>query len=885
MSDDPQKPAPGLTRRRGRRPLGAPSEPPTAGSSARDSAQDAEVRHPREPEAPHLPTNVAVPAPQPQAVDPNAATSLAPDGVPRRRRRRAITSAPPPSPERDVLLNDAEREPPSTTPARRSRWRLFFLWVAGGLVLSSLAAAASVYFVLEHYSRDLPSVETLKAGYDPPQISRFLARDETLLVSVFTERRTVVPFDVIPKSAKLAFLAAEDASFYEHEGLDYLGMLRALWINLRAGKTVQGGSTITQQVVKNVLLDSSRSYERKIRETLLALRMEQSLTKHEIFWLYLNHIYLGHGRYGIEEAARYYFGKHASALTLDEASVLAGLVAAPERYTPRRAPERALARRRFVLDQMLRKGFVTPQLHESVRERPLRLAPAEESESRLAPEIVQFTTTRLRRDNAEDVLKGGHTLRTSIDPRLQAAARAAVRDNLDAYMERHKLQAPLTKENGKFWGEPFSGEPRLHGIYTGTVVATDDHTGTLDVQVGDLMGRVTLSAESRYNPKHLAPSKFAEIGAPLRVRLEHKGDEAAKATLRLELGPQSALVAIDVRSREVLALVGSYEAIPGGLDRATQAKRQPGSTFKPLLYSYGLHSRRFTPATMLDVSKGGTGVEQVGDEFKISFRQALAQSHNEASVSILRQSGPEQVVQWAHALGVESEMQPDLSLALGSYELSPLELANAYATLASGGMFAEPITLLGVSGPDGTPLSVGAYPPPRRVLTEAEAYLTTSLMRSVVREGTGQAAAKLGRDLAGKTGTTNDSKDAWFAGFSTDVVVVVWVGYDDARSLGKRESGARTALPAWIQFMEAAHQDRPKTEFRRPGEILQLRVDRLSGLLPNSGDGPTQLEEFLSGTEPSEVAPLDVDAGVPQPSLGVETPEPVPDLLPEPPPF
>jgi penicillin-binding protein 1A len=276
----------------------------------------------------------------------------------------------------------------------------------------------------------------------------------------------------------------------------------------------------------------------------------------------------------------------------------------------------------------------------------------------------------------------------------------------------------------------------------------------------------------------------------------------------------------------------------------------------------------------------------VGEARKISLRQALAQSNNEASVAILRESGPEQVVQWAHALGIASTMQPDLSLALGAYEVTPLELANAYATLASGGMFAEPVALLGVSGPDGAAVQLAQLPPARRVLSEEEAYLTTSLMRSVIREGTGAAAAKLGRELAGKTGTTNESKDAWFAGFSTDVVAVVWVGYDDAHSLGKRESGARTALPAWIQFMEAAHRERPKTEFTRPDGILQLKVDKRSGLLPNSPDSETLVEEFMAGTEPTEVAPLDADAGAPEPPDALPpTGSAVDDELPEPPPF
>ncbi len=757
--------------------------------------------------------------------------------------------------------------PPTPLPMRplpRFPWGRVLL--IGVLVLSGLFAlgATGVYFTLEHVARDLPSVEKLRSGYNPPQITRILARDETLLASVFTERRTVVPFEQIPDSAKLAFLAAEDAHFYEHEGLNYLGMLRALVANIRAGKTVQGGSTITQQVIKNVLLDSERSYRRKIRETVLARRLEQSLSKDEIFWLYLNHIYLGHGRYGIEEAARYYFGKHASELALEEAATLAGLVAAPERFSPRRDADKSLQRRRYVLNQMVLKGFLTRDLFDTVDARPLRLAPAEETESRLAPEVVDQARKQLRQRFGAAAQSGGHTVYTTIDPTLQAAARQAVRDNLDAYMKRHELLAPFNAKQRKLWGEPFSGQPKVHRIYNGIVDSVDDHTGTVDVRVGDVLGRVTLASETRYNPTHLPPSKFTSSGAMLRVRLLEAPEPDSKPPLSLELGPQSVLVALDVRSRDVLALIGSYEAISGGLDRATDARRQPGSTFKPLLYSYALHSRNFSPVSMIPVEKVTSGVVETPNGPAISLREALTHSNNQASTMLLKLNGPEQVVQWAHAMGIASELKPDLSLALGSYEVAPIELASAYATLASGGMYSAPRFVGRMLAPDGTEVPPPVAPPERRVLAPEEAYLTTSLMRSVVQSGTGRAAQAVGRDVAGKTGTTNDAKDAWFAGFSTDIVAVVWVGYDDAKPLGKRESGAATALPAWVQFMKAAHAGKPKTTFRRPSGVVQVEVDARTGLLPRLGAGERRREEFLAGTEPTQIAPAEGDAGAPQ---------------------
>src|SRR5690606_9829853 len=365
-----------------------------------------------------------------------------------------------------------------------------------------------------------------------------------------------------------------------------LGLARALLANLKAGRTVQGGSTITQQVVKNVLLDSSRSLRRKVREFLLALRLEQSLTKDEIFWLYLNHIYLGHARYGIEEAARYYFGKRARELGLDESALLAGIIASPENYSPRRDAQKALKRRQFVMDQMLRKGFVTQAAYDQVLQMPLRLAPTTESESRLAPEIVHTAKGVVSEVLGSAKNTGGYTIHTTIDPELQAAGRHALRANLDRYMERHKLLPPYRSAEIKSWGPPFQGKPRRHKVYVGVVEKVDDLSGVIDVRVGDVVGQLALSTESRYNPTGLPPSEFATVGAVLRVSLQEEPDGETKPNLRLELGPQSALVAIDVRTREVLANVGSYEALAGGLDRVTQMRRQPGSAFKPVLYSY-----------------------------------------------------------------------------------------------------------------------------------------------------------------------------------------------------------------------------------------------------------------------------------------------------------
>lgn len=741
------------------------------------------------------------------------------------------------------------------TPRRPSR--LLRAVKVAVVVLLGLAftAMTTVYFVVDHYSEDLPSVEQLKRGYEPPQITRIYARDDTLLGSVFRERRTVIPFDRIPDSAKLAFLAAEDAHFYEHEGLNYFGILRALIANVRAGRMVQGGSTITQQVIKNVLLDHERSLRRKVREVLLVHRLEQSLSKDEIFWLYLNHIYLGHGRYGIEEAARFYFGKPASALTLDEAAVLAGIIASPENYSPRRDPEKALTRRGFVLDQMVRKGFVTEELFAATSAAPLRLAPPEETESRLAPEMMEHAKKVLEQVAGEHAGSGGYQVTTTVDPRLQAAARSAVRDAIDAYLDRHELRPPFTAPTRKQWAEPFAGSPKPFRVYTGIVESSDDQQGTVDVRVGDVVGRLSLPLEARYNPKHLRPSEFAKPGAALRVSLLGAASGEQRPPLRLELGPEGALVALDVRSREVVALVGSYEGVQGGLDRATQTRRQPGSAFKPVLFSYALHTRRVTPATQFAVKQRRQGVSKEGP-LTISLRDAVAHSNNEVATTVMRDVGPAGVVDWARALGIESKLEPDLSLALGSYELSVLELANAFTTLANGGHAGAPRLVSRIQRPGGELVSLPPRAPERSVLGSDVAYLTTSLLESVVERGTGRAARALGRAAAGKTGTTNDAKDAWFVGYTPEFVAAVWIGYDDALPLGPTESGAKTALPAWIDFMKAAHEGRPKTDFAKPSGVLSVAIDPATGLLPPPGLEETVTEEFLAGTEPTEASPV-----------------------------
>ncbi len=775
-----------------------------------------------------------------------------------------------------------------------------------GIALGALALVGGVtaWLVIAHYEADLPSVSDLKGNYHPPQVTRVLARDGTVLAELFTERRTVVPIESLPAHVKLAVLAAEDAHFYEHGPLNYWGMVRALLVNLRAGRTRQGGSTITQQVVKNTLLDPERTYRRKIREALLAHRLEQELTKDEILELYLNHIYFGHGRYGIEEAARDNFGKSAKDLTIAEAALLAGLPAGPETYSPRRDLKKALARREWVLGQMHEKSFLNDAQYAAAKDEPVQLAPSVEAQSELAPEAVELVRRTLHEADPERSARGGFTVWTTIDPRLQAAARKALRDGIDAYDKKHGLFGPLkapivADSRGRpnkppaAKDAPFDGTPAFeaHKVLTGVVTGADDAAGTFDVRVGTAIGSVKLADFERYNPDHLPPSVFAPLDARVRVSLLAPVPDAAatgasgnglvaKVPLRLESGPEGALVAIDTRTRQILALVGSYEAVTGGLDRATQSRRQPGSTFKPVVYSYAIHSRRYTPATLVDVTpasfEGGykpSNYEGWKGTDPLRLREALANSVNVAAVRVLADVGPANVVEWAQALGIHEPMKPDLSLALGSYEVEPIELCGAYATFAAGGTYEEPLLVTRVLGPDGKDVAVPAPPPARRVLDEAEAYVTTSMLTSVIDHGTGARAKALGRPLAGKTGTSNTSKDTWFAGYSTEIAAVVWVGYDDGKSLGGSESGSSVALPAWMEFMKVAHEHRTATDFPRPAGVTNVTIDAKTGKLPYDTDPDVVDEVFLAGTEPTEVSGASPDADAGAPAVPVAAPD------------
>jgi penicillin-binding protein 1A len=791
--------------------------------------------------------------------------------------------------------------PPRTAPRRRAPqpppatpWSRALALLGLGIFGVGLTGALVLIGLFAWYGRGLPDVHGLRSAWRPPQTTRVLDCRGALLAELFIERRTVVPLERLPRHLVTALLAAEDARFYEHKGLAWTGMLRALVVNLRHGTVAQGASTITQQVVKNVLLTPERTLARKVREVLLARAMERELPKRDILFLYVNHIAFGHGRNGVEEAARFYFGKGVESLTLAESALLAGIPKSPVHYSPVNDLEAALRRRHWILGQMVANAFVTQAEADAADHEAVHLAANDDDGDDLAPETIEVVRRTLAQVAGSDALRSGrYTVTTTIDRDLQRAARAAVAAGLTDLDRRHGYRAPLVAAGARSprgsgtvlraEAAPRSGVLSPGHVYAGVVAAVEASPPAIVVRVGEATGRVAWARAARY-ANGTTLETFAPVGAAVRVSPDQRITPDAPGTFRLELGPQAALVAIDPWTREVRAMVGAFESTPGMFNRATRAVRQPGSAFKPVLYSYALHSRRYTLASTVDPNPGcfGTGrrpwcpaeahaVDGVVEP-GMRLREALAMSRNMVAARMMEALGPEPVIEHARALGIVSPMPSDLSLALGSGGVTPVELVNAYATWAARGQYQDWVLIREIRGPDGQPMPLPGRAPPRTALTPAEAWLVTSAMSSVIDHGTARGARALGRPAAGKTGTTDRSRDAWFVGYTPDLVTGVWVGFDDRQPLGYGEEGARSAVPIWTGFMRdyVAARRPPSIEFARPEGVVAVRIDPASGLLPGPASADplqpqvnTVEEYFLAGTEPQQMAPVDAAAPAP----------------------
>jgi penicillin-binding protein 1A len=765
----------------------------------------------------------------------------------------------------------AKRKPSKRKPAKRKKRK-----ASGGSMVPKLIGTALVVGALlalggyAYFSRDLPSVSALR-DYKPPQTTRVYDRHKKVIGEIFSERRTVIAMSEVPRHMVLSVLAAEDADFYEHEGLDYNGILRAVGRDIVAGRAAQGGSTITQQVVKLMLLTPERTLSRKVRELILARRLENELTKDEILHLYLNHVNFGRGRYGIQEAARYYFAKNASELTLAESAMLAGVPQAPARLSPRRHPEAAKRRQTYVLSQLEAKREVYwPDLSKeaiaAARKEKVEPVPVPE-DSGNAPEVLSIARQALRTAAGEEALgEGGYEVYTTIDLSLQRQARQALQRGLRAVDERQGYRGPFRRTKRKDGPKPTKpvDSLRMGRTYFARVTGADDQNESLRLDVAGHAAVLQMRDAARYNPDGRRASVFAKKGDLLPVSIVQMGADEDPAVARMERGPEGAVVVIEPRSRHVLALLGSYKA-ESGFNRATQAIRQPGSTFKPIVYARAIQSRRFTAASLVVDAPAvyeewkPRNYEEWNYQGAVRLRQALARSINMVAIRVVEDVGVHDVAEFARQDGITTKLEEDMALALGASGVRPIELTNAYATFAAGGRW-EPTRIVSkIVAPDGTRVPLPQGEPARDVMTPSEAYVMTSMLRSVVTEGTGSPAQRLERPVVGKTGTSNVARDAWFVGYSPSVVAGVWVGFDDSRSLGRRETGTRTALPIWIDVMDAADKTPKETDFAMPSGVIRARVDPATGLLAYEGQEDAFEEVFLTGTAPVEVAnPPDV---------------------------
>jgi len=744
-----------------------------------------------------------------------------------------------------------------------------------GLILLCIAG-----ILLVAYSSSLPSTEDLRENYNPPQVNRFYAADGTAIGEIASERRTVIQISQVPRFVINAILSAEDADFFKHEGLDYPGILRAILVNITKGEARQGASTITQQVARTFYLGREKTFKRKLKELLLARRIEQNLSKEEILFLYLNQIYWGHGRYGIEEASRFYTGKSISDVNIPEAALLAGLPKGPEIYSPFKNPQKALERRNWVLRQMATHGFITAKEELEMENEPLPQSPHAIENSSIGQEFIDAGYRMLvKLVGKERALSGGYKVWTTMNIEHQKEAVKSVEIGLKQIDRRHGYYGPIgyKKTKGGLAKEkcpsfppaeklPAKGVPVPGKIYEAEVLEEDSATGRMLVGIGERKAVVHLDRETRYNPDGLPPGSFARPGCSVRVFLvngkEQYGSEEVEIA-RLALGPQSALVAIDVGSSKVTAMVGGYDFHQGEFQRAIMAKRQPGSAFKTFVYLSALRQKKVTPATLIEDTPlqyedfQPKNYETWHFEGKVRLRRALAESINLVAVRVAEIATIGEVIKLAKEMGIESNLEPNLALALGANGVTPLELANAYATIARGGIRWEPIIVTKIVGPDGKEVKIPPPEPPKRVITEQEAFLITNMLESVVKEGTAKDALNLKRPCAGKTGTSNMARDAWFVGFIPTLISAVWVGFDDFKPLGKNETGARAALPIWLLFMKNVVKNFPLTRFGLPPEGIEVRsIDPATGLLAREGQPDAITEVFLAGTEPTETAPL-----------------------------
>lgn len=780
------------------------------------------------------------------------------------------------------------------------------LLIAAGILLFIALLGFGVYFL--YLLTSLPKVDRL-ADYKPPIVSQVFSDDGTLVGEFYLERRTVVPVDKIPKKLIQAFVAAEDSNFFQHKGLDYPGIIRAALKNLITLSKREGASTITQQVARSMLLTPEKKFSRKIKEAILAKRMEEKLSKEEILYIYLNQIYLGSGSYGVEIAAETYFDKKVEDLNLAEMAMLAGLTKGPELYSPIKHLDRARDRQEYVLQRMIKEGYITPAEAEHARRTPIVLSSRKKINADQSAYFLEHIRIQLEKNYGEDLLyKGGLRIYTTMNVTMQKAAYENVRSGLKNVDKAQGFRGPVRRLKREEV-EPFCSTVE-RGIstdtlqesetYQGVVIAINTKKRELTVQVGDRTGSVTKKNMSwagnipllnSYEIDTEKDKKAISLGSVIEVSVVTPDKNKQEAVLALDQEPraQAALIALDPKTGAVKAMIGGYDFRRSQFNRAIQARRNPGSAFKPIIYAAAL-DKGMTPATIIEDSpieyKIGSQrtwkPRNYDNKYRgnVTMREALTNSINVVSIKILESIGVHYAIDYAKKLGITSELAPNLALALGASSITPLELTAAYGVFASSGFRTTPYFVSKVLDQENRTLEESVPPqlPVFPLLSSASgdqsiqpeyygngtvlsavpaispetSFLITNLMESVVTSGTGQRAKALGRPVAGKTGTTNDMKDAWFVGYVPQLVAGVWVGYDQERSLGASGSGGRAAAPIWTGFMLQALAGEPVKPFYQPADISFVSINPHTGKLARQGHPQSISECFLAGTEPTE---------------------------------
>jgi penicillin-binding protein 1A len=772
------------------------------------------------------------------------------------------------------------------------------------LVLAAVAGAAGFVGYLT-LSKGLPSIDWARK-YRPPIVSTVWSGDEQLVGELYNERRVVVPYEKIPKKFKQALIASEDATFFEHSGISYAGIARAVWSNLRHKRGV-GGSTLSQQTAKAILASAEgvkkaheRSMRRKLREYILTRRLEANFDKEHILWLYMNEVYLGHQSYGVQAAAENYFRKNVWELSLPEIALLAGLPQAPSEFSPFSHPEKAKARRSYVLRRMFEEGMISAAEREQADAAPIKVYPVQD----IFRETSPYVTEHIRRDivtryGNERLLNEGLKVYATVDIEREHDAVAATIKGVIEADKRQGYRGALLHLPQKDWDDFakkeqafLEGDGKGDQVIAALVTGLDDKGKSAEVRVGKLKGHIPLDQASwARKPNPEVNSEFGRIvslkgvlsaGDVVLVRANDKKEH--EWMLEQEPKLQGALISTDPSSGYVVAMIGGYDFEKSEFNRAFQSCRQPGSAFKPIIYSAAIEQRSFTASTILLDAPIVTDDDSTGKRWKpenyeqeflgeVPVRLALIHSMNTPAIRTLQAVGVKAAGAWAHKLGITTKINEDLSMALGSSCVSLSDLTGVYATFNRMGRRAKMIYLRGVLDRDGRVLEDHSsyYDPwtsldrrisagyaklfevPDQVMTPETAFLTQQLMTEVCKPpGTGGNAVRLGKPVAGKTGTTNDLFDAWFMAYTRDLVTGVWVGFDTYESpMDKYATGGHYALPIWLDYMQKALKNVPQGQFEQPSEnIVWVNVDGDTGKHATAETRAPVSEAYLKGNEP-----------------------------------